>query len=498
MLRKILLTFWLLWVTVSVALPAQTAQSRPRSVTRRQPPPPPWARRLDSLLDEPPFDRALWGVAVADHQGRILFDRNGNRLFQPASNNKLLIAAAATALLTPEYRFATLVYAAGPIVQGVVRGDLVVYGGGDPTFSSRYYPDAMTPLEALADSLRAQGITTIEGDVVGDASRFDSVLVNPTWERGDMDWEDAAPVTALGFADNIIEFRVTPGALDDTPTVAVAPDLDVRLNNRARTMLPAASERALAFRRSPGSNEVWMEGGVSADARVVTARMAVARPVERTVEAFRIALERRGIRVLGTSRATFDSTRYSALRQSPPVVRLQSPSLARVLRAVLEDSHNWSAEMLLKTLGRERAGEGSWRAGIEVVRRYLIDSLGIDSTMFGLSDGSGLSHHNFVAPLALVRLLQAMAQHRRGEAFLDALPVAGRTGTLRTRLRDYGIAGRVRAKTGFIGSINALSGFLDRPEGTWVFAIQLNNHLARSREAVRRIDDLVSELSRVN
>ena len=153
--------------------------------------------------------------------------------------------------------------------------------------------------------------------------------------------------------------------------------------------------------------------------------------------------------------------------------------------------------MLLKQVGRQLRGEGSWRAGLEVERRFLIDSVGIDSTQFSLRDGSGLSHTNTVSPWAFARLLLWMRRHPGFAPFQSALPVAGRSGTIRTRMVRTPVEGRVMAKTGTISRVNALSGYVLLPDGrTRIFSIQTNNHDLSGTAMVARIDSLVVEIGR--
>jgi D-alanyl-D-alanine carboxypeptidase/D-alanyl-D-alanine-endopeptidase (penicillin-binding protein 4) len=454
------------------------------------------AARLNRLLDEAPFERALWGVAVLDPEGRLVYERNGERLFIPASNTKLIVAAAAAALLPADYRYRTSVYAAGPVVGGVVRGDLVLYGRGDPTLSGRYAPSRFSAFDELADSLSARGITRVEGDLVGDASHFDSVVVHPSWETYDVNWWYAAPVTALGFNDNAVDFQIAPGPVGQPPFISFEPDLGlVRFANRARTV-PADSPRTFDFYRRPGTNDLWAEGDLPAGARPWQDYLAVVDAPLWAATAFRRSLQSRGITVAGATRGTYDPAAYAAARRQGPLAERRSRALPDILAPILEQSQNWFAELLLKTLGKELTGAGSWRAGLAVERRFLIDSLGLDSTMFSLEDASGLSHHNLATPVSFVQLLRAMRERSAGQRFVDALPQPGRSGTLRSRFRASRPAGLVRAKTGSIGNVNTLTGYLDTAEGYWTFSIQINNHAAQNREALRRIDAVVAAIGR--
>lgn len=453
-------------------------------------------RRLVPLLDSAPFERALWGIAVSDPTGRIVFERNGGRLFVPASNTKLIVTAVAVALLPDTFRFRTSVYGDGPVVNGVLQGDIVLYGRGDPTLSDRYERTRLAAFERLVEQLRERGIERVDGDVVGDASYFDSVVVHPSWEGYDLNWWYGAPVTALGFNDNSVDFLITPGAVGEPPRIDLTPELGVvELTNLARTV-PADRPRTLDFHRVPGTNRVFAVGDVPVDARPWTENFAVHDAPAYAAAAFRRALESRGITVTGRTRGNFDPGRYASARARGALAERLSRPLPDVIRPILEISHNWYAEMLLKTLGRELRGVGSWEAGLDVERRFLIDVLRVDSTAFRLADASGLSHWNLVTPAAFVQLLNGMRHHPRGEAFRGLLPVGGESGTLRFRFRNSPVSRLVRAKTGSIASTNTLSGYLELPGGTWTFSIQLNHHTARNRDALRRIDEIVEALVR--
>jgi len=159
-------------------------------------------------------------VYVVD-DGKVLFARNADRFYVPASNTKLVVTAAATVLLPPDYRVTTSVYANGRVDNGVLNGDLVLYGRGDPTWSERCFAvdslapgacdSAFTAVDAIADSIRARGLRRVTGKLVGDGSYFDPVLVHPGWNAWDLNWWYAAPVSGLGFHDNSVDFHIAAG-----------------------------------------------------------------------------------------------------------------------------------------------------------------------------------------------------------------------------------------------------------------------------------------------
>ena len=465
------------------------------------------AKRLNRLLDAPPFDRHHWGVVVLDTTGKLLYQRNGTRLFIPASNTKLFVSAVATALLPPDGTVATSVYASGPIDAGVVRGDLVLYGRGDPTMSHRCFAadttregaceaDPLRRLRDLAAQLRARGIRLVAGDLVGDGSYFEPITVHGTWERDDLAWWYAAPVSGLAFNDNSLDLRWGPGSGIGAPAqVELTPDFgDVTLENRTVTDTSESGGLDAGW-LSPQS--LWAGGRVSLARRARTSYVALPDPNHFTASAFRQALAEAGIAVLGATASTTDSLRYAAARGQPPLAESASRPFRDWLVPILGPSQNLFAELLLKQVGRRVAGEGSWRAALAVERRFLIDSVGLDSTQFSLRDGSGLSHTNVASPLSFARLLLWVRRLPNFAMFEQALPVAGQSGTIRTRMTGTPVEGRVRAKTGTIFRVNALSGYVVLPKGAIrIFSIQTNNHDLPGSAMTARIDSLVVEIGK--
>src|SRR5438046_1532593 len=372
-------------------------------------------RRLATLLDQPPFSRANWGVYVVD-DGKVLFARNADRFYVPASNTKLVVSAAATVLLPADYRVTTSVYANGRVDNGVLYGDLVLYGRGDPTWSERCFSvdslapgacdSAFTAVAAIADSIRARGLKRVTGKLVGDGSYFEPVLVHPGWNAWDLNWWYAAPVSGLGFHDNSVDFHIAPGAaVDQPPTITWSPELGLfTFENRARTVRGDSSTTiGDNYFRTPGTWDIWAEGTV-------------------------------------------------ALGHKPWIESFALP----------------------------------------VERRFLIDSVGIDSTAFALEDGSGLAAGNLVTPHAFTQLLAYMHRPPKRALFLAALPHSGQPGSLLKRFAGTAVEGRVIAKTGSIDRVNSLSGFIERPSGrTITFSIQANTHAVPYQQMLAQIDSVV-------
>lgn len=464
---------------------------------------------LDRLLDTPPFHRHHWGLVVLDHEGRVLARRHAEQLFMPASNTKLLVAAAAAALLPPGFTVTTTLYGGGPVDNGVLRGDLILYGRGDPTLSRRCYavdttragvcqPDATEPLRRLARQLRDAGVTTVAGDLIGDGSWFEPTFVHPAWEVYDLNWWYAAPVSGLGVLDNAVSVIHAGGVAIGAPAaIRVEPDVEgVRLENRTITVADSEPQ-TLDYTRVEGTLTIIAAGTVRRSTRETTQYFALPDPNLFTAGLFRDLLAEEGVAVTGATRATTDSSATRPYRNSPPLGEIRSRPIEDWIFPVQNSSQNWFAEMLLKQLGRQFRGEGSWRAGNDVVRRFLIDSVGVDSTQFRVVDGSGLSAQNLISPMALAHLLRWMRGHPRAEAFAAGLPRGGQPGSLRNRFIGTPLDGRVAAKTGTITSVNALSGYIERRDRPpLIFSLIANHHALASAAVVRWMDSVVVRMGR--
>jgi D-alanyl-D-alanine carboxypeptidase/D-alanyl-D-alanine-endopeptidase (penicillin-binding protein 4) len=250
--------------------------------------------------------------------------------------------------------------------------------------------------------------------------------------------------------------------------------------------------------REPGTLHVWAEGTVALDTQGRTESFALPDPNLFAARAFRRMLAEAGISVLGTTRSTTDSLRFRAARSGVPLAETRSRPLRDWIFPILNTSQNLYAETLLKQLGRQFGTGGGWRESVAVERRFLIDSVGIDSTLFALSDGSGLSAANLIAPAAFASLLRFIHRHPHFAAsFKAGLPQSGNAGSLRNRFLGTPLEGRVRAKSGSISRVNTLSGYFDLPDGRrFAFAVQANHHAQGGRAMIAQIDSVVVAMAR--
>ena len=441
--------------------------------------------RIEEVLRRPELAPALVAVKVASlDSGRTLFEENAGKLLVPASNMKLYTVAAALDRLSPDFRFKTSVYAsAPPDSSGTVRGDLVIYGRGDPTFAASLNGgDYFKAIDVLAERIASSGLKRVEGDLVGDESYFTGAPQGFGWEWADLTWYSGAEVSALSVNDNALDLIVKPGPSVGSPcTITTGPTTPlVTITNRTTTS-ERRSKRDLTVYRGLGENVIEVSGSLPFDDPGWTAGVAVSRPALLFVYMLRTALAARGVNIAGRSRTVDAHALTNALPATASLVeiaRTESQPLSVIAGLALKPSQNLYTELILRALGRATASDSklsSEDAGIEAVKAFL-RSAGIDASEVVLTDGSGLSRRDMVTANATLQLLTYMSRHRYGAAFREALPIAGVDGTLKNRMRGTPAAGNVRAKTGTLTAVSSLSGYATSAAGErLVFSIMLNN-----------------------
>jgi D-alanyl-D-alanine carboxypeptidase/D-alanyl-D-alanine-endopeptidase (penicillin-binding protein 4) len=454
------------------------------------------ARAIDAIVSRPELAAASWGIEVRSlSTGRTLYARNAEKAFRPASNMKLVTTAAALDAYGADARLRTTVETAGRLDGlGRILGDVYLVGRGDPDLSARFAPGHPTAaLEQMADALVAAGVRRIEGRLVGHEGAFSGERRGPDWAWDDFAWGYGAEVSALSFADNQVEVELTPGERVGDPAVLdVSPSFGCVTVSSSVTTSEAGPARAVpddeetvSLSREPGSSEVRLSGHVPLGGRW-TGELSVSDPARCAARVFADVLEAKGVRVAGGLATSSDP-----LPSGSRVLALhESPTMAEIVRVVNKESQNLHAETLLRLVGTKAKGEGSLAAGREAVAAF-VRGLGVPDAGWGLADGSGMSGFDLLTPRGLVALLAAMDRHPLAGAFRDSLPIAGVDGTLENRMKGTPAEGRLVAKTGSLRLARALAGYVTTTRGERLaFAIVVNNHEGRGREATAAIDDI--------
>jgi D-alanyl-D-alanine carboxypeptidase/D-alanyl-D-alanine-endopeptidase (penicillin-binding protein 4) len=462
---------------------------------------------------QPALESGFFAVKIVSlDTGAVIFEQDSRKLVRPASNMKIYTVAAAFDKLTPDYRFITSVYAKEKLDDdGKIKGDLVIYGRGDPSIAARFNDgDYFKGINGLADRIVAAGVKRIKGDLVGDESYFDGDSFGSGWTWQDLTWSYGAPVSALTVNDNAIDLTVRPGnKAGAAAVITTGPPAAsfMTIVNRATTTAKG-TRSDLRIHRGLGANTLEISGTVAVGDDGFTGGVAIPDPALAFVAMLRDALIKRGVKIDGRLRTVTARTGGSIVALSPSSPTAEAgkmPALPGALPALVEiaslpsapfndiaahtlkPSQNLYTELILRTLGKmrksspppdetRRASQTDEDAGLAAVRDFLKQA-GVSESQLNLDDGSGLSRSDMIMADATVQLLTFMTKHRYFTQFWDALPIAGVDGTLRNRMRGTAAERNLRAKTGTLSSVASLGGYVTTASGErLVFSMMLNNY----------------------
>jgi serine-type D-Ala-D-Ala carboxypeptidase/endopeptidase (penicillin-binding protein 4) len=466
------------------------------------------ARRINSAIDESDFAEARWGIKVVSmSSGATLYQRDADRSFIPASNMKIYTTGVALDLLGGDYRWRTSVYAKAQADQsGTLRGDVILYGRGAPDLVSHSQDESRASLAKLAGDLYGRGIRRIDGNVIGDESFFRGDSLGDGWQWTDMQWYFGAEASALTVNENQIDVNLVPSGKRAEPPIARTSDAQnfVTVENRMVTGKPGV-RTTIGLHRGLSDNNIQVWGEFAPGSKGFGARLSVHNPALWAAKIFLDQLKARGIVVSGQAQAL--DSRHPQIQRFDPSQAIElsaitSEPLSEIAKKTNKDSNNLYAELVLRTLGRER-GEmlglpeqtgrerGDDEKGVAIIRLWL-NRAGISTDGIALHDGSGLSRLNLVTPESTLGLLLALSKTGSGQIFRQSLPISGLDGTLGGRLKP--LAERVSAKTGSLTYTHSLSGYLTTAKGEQVaFSILCNDQTSRGN-ATRLIDQIVGFL----
>jgi D-alanyl-D-alanine carboxypeptidase/D-alanyl-D-alanine-endopeptidase (penicillin-binding protein 4) len=442
----------------------------------------------------------------------------------------MFTTATAAAMLPLSLTYTTNVVAEGPIDStGALHGNIAILGVGDPNISGRVLPynqktersDApLAALEAMADQVAASGVKQVDGDVIGDDTWFPAERYGSGWSWDDLEWLYGAPISALTVNDNAVFLNADPGAqAGDAVTPQWDPPVDYYTLDNSLTTAARGADAHYGVDRQPGSLKVRVYGAIAIGSNGLHDGLALEDPADFAARAFLGMLRRRGIAVTGSAKARHrDSVDTESLRKEqeeslaltpstlhtvttePAGKRVLashvSPPLLEDMTVTLKVSQNLHAELTLRTLGKLLARDGSLGQGTRVVRQFLI-SIGIRPDDFFFFDGSGLSNQDLITPRAATALLTYAARQPWGQSWRSALPVAGVDGTLDNRFTHSPVKGNLDAKTGTLGEVRALSGYMTAASGrTFAISILINDHQPDAKATSKAMDELVEMIWR--
>jgi len=419
-------------LTACVTVMKTAHLSSPRSGLRHE---------IDSLTSQPEFRNAQWGVLIVNPRtGDTLYSKNAGKLFMPASNMKIITSAAALTLLGPDYRYRTTFLTDGQVRDSLLDGNLLVIGRGDPTVSDRMRGTATTVMDALADSLRAHRIRQISGSLARVGNAFPDSIYGYGWE-----WDDLGEYYGAGVDELIFNEGMAPTKLRPLP-------------DTARDSLYSG----------PAKN-----------------------PAKAYLDAFHDALVRKSIRMDGAVRDSILPTPF----KMDTLFVLVSPPLREILPALMKQSQNQIAEILLRTIGLERGGLGTADSARKIVGQQLL-AWGVQPDGFVIRDGSGLSDQDLLTPETIVRVLDRIQRDTAFATYYNAMPIAGIDGTIDTRMKGTPAEGNVHAKTGTLAKARSLSGYVTSADGErLIFSILANNTTTPGSAVTHVADEIAASLA---
>lgn len=436
---------------------------------------------IEKELANPAIAHGWTGVLVKSlTDQRTVFSLNSDRLFIPASNMKTVVSASWTDMLPTDFHYETPVLRDGGLANGVLTGNLYLKGTGDSTMETK-------DLRALAKAVRAAGITGVSGDIVADASYFDNNFLPEGWDWADLPYYYSAEVCGLTVDRGTVNVRITPTEVGQPPKVSLDPDAGYMLIRNTATTVADSAPQTLDVGRERAANVITVQGSIRLGNKGETNSITMEDPGLYTAFLFREMLRQEGVSVSGVAR------NGTVPGNAQVVATHTSPDLPEILRLLLKPSDNLIAESLLKTLGAVKGKGGSTAAGAAVERTYL-KKIGVDPNNVFISDGSGLSRMNLISPDTLVAILSDMWTTPHRDSFVNALPIAGVDGTLRSRMKGTPAEGNVHAKTGYVGKARTLSGYVTARDGeTYAFSMMMN-HYNGETSAINTIQDHICEI----
>lgn len=438
--------------------------------------------KLAVSLAREELEGVVLGLHVKDAVSKKEYiDINSSKPLVPASNVKILTTAAALFYLGVDYRFKTGFYSEAEIdLNGSLKGDLIVYGSGDPMLTQ-------AEMTRMVNGLYKLGLRKIEGDIIIDESYFEKAGPGPGWEEDDTDNSYQSPMGAFSFNYNKVAVYVVPGKINSTPMVSILPKSSYyRLSNTAVTTEYQNTNLVVHTPLDGDKNKITVEGNINTKASRRVFNLKIDNPAMFAGMSLKDTFQREDIVVTGKIK-TGKKTENASL-----VYTHKSKRLSDIVNKINRDSNNHATEQVLLILGAELYGApANWEKGLKAVKQFIKNELGFDESKYTINNGSGLASVNFVpAEIFTALLIMMMRNPYIGPEFVGSLAIAKHSGTLDesfTRLKKQDF---IRAKTGSMEQVIALSGYLSTRSGhTLVISFIMNECRGHNRLKLLKIQE---------
>ncbi|MEJ5049195.1 D-alanyl-D-alanine carboxypeptidase/D-alanyl-D-alanine-endopeptidase [Chryseobacterium culicis] len=432
------------------------------------------AQKLDKvtkdLMDSSGAVSSSLSFYVSDENGNFIYEYQGSKGLSTASTQKIFTAGAALETLGKNYTFTTTSSYSGNISGGTLNGNLFISSNGDPTLGSWRY-DAYKPKnfkKKLIDAIKTSGITKISGDLVIDDSYFDHQTIPGGWPWDDLGNYYGAGVWGINWKENQFDINI-----NGTDFKSFSYPLEgVKWLNDLKT--GGSSDQSLIF-TAPHSDVALINGMLPSGKTVTVSGSTPNPPLQLAAEVQRW-LKESGIELSGkavtNSQLEIEGKTVLTAPKNTILLTYQSPTLDKIVYWFLRKSINLYGETLIKTLGKEKKGNPSFKSGISYLKEFW-KSKGINPNMINFADGSGLSPQNYVAAKAEVQALLYAKKQNWFEAYYDGFPV-----------QDNGM----KMKSGTMRDTKSFAGYHTAKDGKkYVFSIIINNYQGSGNAELQKI-----------
>ena len=432
-------------------------------------------KKILLIINESKINTNIGIKAISLTSDETLFELNSNSLFNPASNNKLYTGLSALSLLGSNYTFNTNLY--------YENNKLYLQGGGDPDLSLR-------SLDSLATIISKMDLKIEQ--LILDDTRMDSTTYGQGWMWDEGAWWHSAQISALSVNDNCVDFIVTPGLLGKPATIKTIPQSNYfKIINNSRTTNDTSNLIKFQINRDwkNNTNSFTVSGNILSISDKDTLFRNIHDPTQFTGQLFKQMLFKKGKKINSIKKGT-------VTQEAKLITFHKSKPLLPIIENLMVKSDNLTAELLIKTIGFEaNKKEGNWKNGLKEVRKFINDSVGIDTANFSIQDGSGVSRYNYGSPSQYIDLLKwAYNNEAIRDQFINTLPNSTPEGVLNKR----DLPNKVYAKTGSLSGVTTFSGYIFTNNGEIVvFSILMNGFKGNSLPYKKLQDKIVSALSTI-
>ena len=435
----------------------------------------PLAQRLDSLLNDPLLKTSEVGITVFDlTTGESLFRYQDEKLYRPASTEKVITSVTALARLGTDYTMDTRLQYTGKIENDTLKGNLYLIGGFDPELMDE-------DLDSLVEAVYRSGIRYIADTLVADVSMTDSVYWGPGWSWDDVPYSFQPYLSPLMLNRGCVDVTLTPTQKDSLPDLICVPASDYyQVDNDAVSFQPEAGKLEVTRNWLHQGNLIHVSGNVS---KPVTKTLSINDSKHFFLHTFAGRLREKGIGVSTTQFA--ECPQPDSLTVVSSIYTLKRP-IEEVLKQMMKESDNLCAESMFYHLASQYANKKYVGAedGTDAINSFMKEGLGFNPEHYKIADGSGVSLYNYVSPRLMLEYLKYAYYHADiFQPFYESLSIAGIDGTLEHRMKKTKAYRKVHAKTGSVTGVSSLAGYAKASNGHQLAFVIINQNVMKLRQA---------------